>query len=295
VLATVLVAGRAYGEDVLAYRVKTGDSLELIASELYGDRAYAPFIVAENKLTRGKPVRPGERLRLPVPREVITAPGDTFESLADTYLGDDHRAALLAQANGMSIEDGLPIPTGSTVIIPMRVTHTATGSESLASIAQAYLADPKQAEVLRQFNGVDKSSLDKGDSLIVPALTLRVRRMPPLDAKDQARRAEHERLVRSAAESLPRARSAWLQGEFAAVIDALSEPAKHADYLDRVTAADVELLLGKAELALGQDAAAQDAFKAALARRPRLSLSPYRESPKVITVWKQLRGEVDGQ
>ena len=58
------------------YRVKQGDSLELIAAEFYGDRMKAVFIMVENKLTHARPLKPGERLRIPVNREITTSPGD---------------------------------------------------------------------------------------------------------------------------------------------------------------------------------------------------------------------------
>ena len=65
--------------DVTIYRVKQGDTLDLIAAEFYGDRNKAIFIMVANKIQHPRALRPGERLRIPVTREVTTSPGDTFE------------------------------------------------------------------------------------------------------------------------------------------------------------------------------------------------------------------------
>src|ERR1041384_3270201 len=84
VMAAVVVAasgGPAHAQDVansVVYRVRQGDSLELIAAEFYGDRTKAVFIMTENRMTHVRPLRPGERLRGPISREVATPPGDTF-------------------------------------------------------------------------------------------------------------------------------------------------------------------------------------------------------------------------
>ena len=68
----------------------------MIAAEYYGDRSDAVFIVAENKIKDGRvqAVRCASAFRST--REVTTEKGDTFESLAKTYLGDASRAEFLA-------------------------------------------------------------------------------------------------------------------------------------------------------------------------------------------------------
>jgi len=81
----------AQESDVTIYRVKLGDTLDLIAAEFYGDRNKAIFIMVSNKIQHPRPLKQGERLRIPVTRQVTTSPGDTWETLAATYLGDPRR------------------------------------------------------------------------------------------------------------------------------------------------------------------------------------------------------------
>src|SRR5262249_32246274 len=123
-IAAFIVPGAAQAQDAIrpvTYRVKQGDTLELIAAEFYGDRSKALFIAAENKLTRPRPLRPGERLRIPVSREVTTAPGDTFESLAMTYLGSARRGGFLADWSG--IAQDVSLPAGTSITIPFTITY----------------------------------------------------------------------------------------------------------------------------------------------------------------------------
>ena len=96
-----LLAGRARADrDYVQYKVRAGDTLSLLAAEYYGDRDHALFIMVANKMQHPRPLKPGEKLRIPVTREVTAAVGDNFDGLAQTYLGDKRRA----------YEEGLRIP-----------------------------------------------------------------------------------------------------------------------------------------------------------------------------------------
>lgn len=283
-----LVATAAAQGNTLPYRVKQDDTLDVIAAEFYGDRSQARLIVAENKLK--KRVQAGQRLKIPVTREITTEKGDTFESLAQAHLGDSRRAVVLADFNEHEVSDIPPI--GSPISIPIQITHTAQGSESLGSIATLYWGDPKQADVLRRYNFLDKPTLEKGESVIVPMIKVRVRKPQPLDADAKERRDEQRKAAADAAHALPVARTAWLQGDFAGVKAALQPLATRVDYLDTPSALEVGMLLGKALLAFDDPQHAAAAFKSVLDRKPTHTLSAYAESPKVIEAWKNAGGQV---
>src|SRR5450432_3173393 len=79
-------------DDTQSYRVKKGDTLELIAAEFYGDHQHTMiFIMVANKIQHPRPLVPGDKLKIPTNREVTTAKGDTFRTLAKAYLGDAGR------------------------------------------------------------------------------------------------------------------------------------------------------------------------------------------------------------
>ena len=67
VCALLAVPARA-DRDYLTYKVRAGDSLALLAAEYYGDRNHAVFIMVANKLDHPRPLKPGEKLRIPVSR-----------------------------------------------------------------------------------------------------------------------------------------------------------------------------------------------------------------------------------
>ncbi|HEY1558483.1 MAG TPA: LysM domain-containing protein [Kofleriaceae bacterium] len=295
VLLALVHVAHAQGEDAVAYRMKPGDTLELIAAEFYGDRAQTPWIAAENKLTHGKKPQPGDRIKVPITREIVTAKGDSFESLAATYLGDAGRAAFLADANSISIEDSLAV--GTTLLVPVHVTYVAQAPESLAQVAQQFLGDAKQAELLRQYNNFEagKSSIDKGEPILVPGPKVRVRagKLPALDGEAKTRRDQQHAATAAAAAALPRAQAAWLRGDFAGVRAALGKLVEQMDYFDAKTAVELGVLLGRADVAFGDTEAAVAVFAQVLNRKPRHALEPYAESPKVIAAWQKAGGRVE--
>jgi LysM repeat protein len=279
--------------DTVTYRVKPGDSLELIAAEFYGDRAKAMFIMVDNKLTRPRSLKPGERLRIPISRDVVTAPGDTFESLAATYLGDARRGTFLADFNGLSVDDS--VPAGSVLTVPFTITHVATYLETVADVAKAYFGDSRNAELIRRYNFLDKPTIERGESVIVPVYHVRLAaaKLPALDADARARRDHRRDVVARAAKALPAAHQAWKDGDFAAVKAAIGDLEPELDYLDAADAADICVLLGGMHAADNDPDGAEATFKRALERQPHLALRRYQYSPKITGLWQKAGGQVE--
>lgn len=292
-LATRLAHAQEAPTDTVSYRAKQGDSLELIAAEFYGDRTKAVFIMVENRLTHARPLKPGERLRIPVSREITTAPGDTFESIAATYLGSARRGLFLADFNGMTAEDS--IPAGTPLTIPFTITHTAAATESLSDIAKAYFGDGKNAEMLRRYNFLDKAALEKGEALIVPVYHVRLSaaKMPALDADAKGRKEHRREASARVARALPAARQAWKDGDFAAVKGALAQLEPELDYLDTAEAVEVGVLLGAAHVAYDDGELALASFKRVLDRQAHTVLRRYDYSPKILAVWQKAGGQIE--
>jgi LysM repeat protein len=297
VIATALAAQPARAQDMsndtVIHRVKQGDSLELIAAEFYSDRTKAVFIMVENKMTHARPLKPGERLRIPISREVTTAPGDTFESLAGAYLGSTRRGTFLADFNGISVDDSLP--AGTVLTIPFTIVHTAAATEPISDIAKAYFGDGKNAELLRRYNFLEKTSIDKNETLIVPVYHVRLAtaKMPVLDAGSKARRDHRRDASARAAKALPAARQAWKVGDFAGVKAQLAQLEPDLDYLDTSEAADVGVLIGAAHVAYDDNELALATFKRVIDRQSHYTLSRYQYSPKIVAVWQKAGGQVE--
>jgi LysM domain len=279
--------------DTIVHRVRPGDTLELIAAEFYGDRARSVFLIVENKLPRARPLKPGERLRIPVSRELTTAPGDTFESVAATYLGSARRGVFLADFNGVSSETSLP--AGTLLTIPFTIVHTAAAAESLSDIARLYFGDGKNAELLRRYNQLDRSALDKNETLIVPAYHVRLNpaKLPALDAESRARRDHRRDAAVRVARALPAARQAWKDGDFAGVKGVLAPLDPDLDYLDSNEAIDVGVLRGAAQVAFDENEPALATFKRVLDRQSRATLRRYDYSPKILAIWQKAGGQIE--
>jgi LysM repeat protein len=295
IIAVLAMATTAYAQeaDTVTYKVKQGDSLELIAAEFYGDHAHTMiFIMVENKLQHPRKLAPGERLKIPVNREITTAKDDSFKKLATEYLGDPNRAQFLAEFNRMTAADSLA--TGTTIVIPFHVTHTAAGTETLQQISLAYFGDAREADMLKTYNNLDKTALDKNETITIPIFHVRTRadKMPTIDAESAQRRDQQSKAGAEAQLALPIARTAWLQGDFYAVKQALVPLAKKLDFFDVPTATEVGLLLGKAYVAYDDTPSAVALFTQVIGRQPNRTLSPYAESPKVLEAWRQASGRV---
>lgn len=283
-------AAAATPSDTLAYRAKAGDTLELLAAEYYGDRNHAVFIMVANKILHPRPLKVGEQIKIPISREVTTAPGDTFETLAQTYLGDSRRASFLAEFNGISSEE--KVAAGATISVPFHVIHTAAAEESLASIAAAYFGNSKNGEMLRRYNFLDKDAINNGEKIVVPIFHVRVRssKLPPINADARARSERRRLASEQAASVLPAARAAWRAGDYAAVKRGLA--GLDVDYLDSKAAVDVGMLLGAAYVAFDDMETALATYKHVIERKAKFELDEYSASPKVREVWQRAGGKV---
>jgi len=75
------VATPAHAQDatksIVIHKVTKRDDLQLLAAEYYGDRNKVIFIMVENHMEHPRALKTGERLRIPVSRNITTKPGDT--------------------------------------------------------------------------------------------------------------------------------------------------------------------------------------------------------------------------
>lgn len=295
VLALVFVLAaapaRAQENSTMPYKVKKDDTLPILAAEFYGDHNKQIFIMIENGMVHPRPLKAGERLRIPISREVFTAPGDTFATLAATHLGSDKRARYLADYNGMAVDDTLA--AGTQLLVPFTVTYVASSTETLASISLALFGEASFADKIQQYNGFEKTTLEKGEKALVPVFNVRLRadKMPPIDNESKARRDRKREAAARAANAIPAARTAWRSGDYAAVKSALAEI--DMDYLETSAAIDVGLLLGSVHVAYDDVDLATATFKRVLDRKRTLKLHAFDVSPKILAVWKKAGGQTE--
>ncbi len=295
VLAALLLvggAGRAAADrDYVVHKVAAGDTLELLAAEYYGDRRHEIFIMVANHLDHPRALRPGELLRVPVTRAVTAAVGDTFEGLAQAYLGDKRRAGFLAEFNGLAVDDGLA--AGTVLTVPFHVVHTAAGAETLDSIALAYFGDNQNAALLRRYNFLDRDVLAPRETIVIPIRHVKVREsaLPPVDAESRARTEKRKATETAAARALPLAQAAWRTGDATVVRRGLI--GLDLDFLATDRAVEIGMLLGAAYVALGDDDSARATFHRAVERRPTATMPAYGYSPRIRELWRKAGGAVE--
>jgi len=293
VLLVVGLGSAARAGDVIEHKVKKGDTLELLAAEYYGDRNYEIFIMVANRMDHPRPLKEGERLKVPASREITADVGDTFESLAAAYLGDARRGPFLARFNGVDAGDSLA--AGSVVSIPFQITHTAAGVETLADISAAYFGDAKNARLLRDYNFLTKDAIQAGESILVPIHHVRVRssKLPPPDQASRERSDKRRRMIESVKEAMPEVRASWRRGDYAAIKRELTRI--DPDFLEVEDAVEIGVLLGAAYVATGDADSAIASFRRVLERKPSHVLGGYRYSPKIREVWRRAGGQVSAE
>jgi LysM repeat protein len=282
---------RSVRADTIVYRVKQNDTLQLIAAEHYGDRTKAIFIMVENKITHPKPLRPGERLRIPVSREIITNADDSWETLARAHLGDSRRGEFFAEFNKMNPKEG--VPAGTTLHVPFTVTHAAAAQESLASISAAYFGESKHADMLRRYNFLEKTSLERGESITIPVFHVRLQasKVPAADPDAKRRQALRQTAASKAAAAVPKAWEHWRVGNYAEIEALLLKI--EVEFADPQHAADVHLLLGMVHTAEGKQELATDDFRNVRKIKPDMVLHSFDHSPKILELWKKAGGKVE--
>lgn len=297
-LLVTAATGAAMAEPAaVIYRVKRGDTLEILAAEYYGDRRHAVLVAAENGIDPvrqpfAEPLRPNTRLRIPVNRQITTDVGDSLASLASVHLGDERRAKFLAGFNEerrLELPADAPLAAGQVLEIPIQFRHRVKPEETLASLAASYFGAERKADLIREYNFLDTETVTPGTLLVIPIHRITVqptRRAEPDDAA-RARAEQHREMQASALSAMAASRMAWRDGDYTAVKDTLSP--LELDYLFTADVVEIGVLLGSAWVALDEPEKARAVFRAVLARAPAQVLDPHQVSPKIRAVWEQAR------
>ncbi len=297
VALTMLLAGGARaqqaGRTSVMHTVKAGDTLMLLAAEYYGDRSQAVFIMAVNRLDHSRPLKPGERIRIPQAREITAQIGDSFEALAATYLGDKRRGRFLA--GWARMKPNASIPAGATIRIPFHIKHTARSKVSLASLAATYLGSSQKALLLREYNFLPRGTqtLEAGKTIVIPIqrVTVRESKRPPRDRESQSRMARRKKMQRLADRAYPAASAAWKIGKYGEVKRLLA--GIDLDFLDAEDAVRIGVLLGSAYIAFSDTDTALATFTRVLERNGSHKLDDYHYSPTIRAVWKRAGGAIE--
>jgi len=285
---------------VVVYSAKPGDTPESIAADYYGNRSQAIFILETNGLERDKPLRPGQRVRIPTAFHYRVHKGDTLEALSQKFLDDRRRAPFLAAFSGLRPADKLR--EGQDLLVPFQHVHRTEVPESLQSVARSFYGDTSKAKLLADYNFRSAPMLAKGERILVPVAHVHVRAVklqpvverpapgskvkelpaaptlaaaPPKEA--QKREAE---LAEKVGKSLSIAEKAYKDGSYSDV-PAMLDKVLTEDEPSEAQLAELFRLKAFAYVALGLDELAVNAFREVLARKPDVALDEATVSPKI--------------
>lgn len=299
-LVLLFGAGDAYAR-VVVYTAKAGDTPESIAADYYGNRSQALFILESNGLERDKPLRPGQKVRIPTAFHYRVHKGDTLEGLSKKFLDDGRRAPFLAAFSGMRPTDKLR--EGQDLLIPFQHVHRADKPESLQSVARDFYNDQSKAKLLADYNFRTAPMLAKGERLLVPIAHVKIRsvRLQPIVEKapdkgtkskeppatptfaaapaKEAQKREAELAERVGAQ-LAIAEKAYKDGSYSDVPSVLDKVLTAEDPSE-AQLAEIFRLKAFAYVALGLDELAVNAFREVLARKPDVTLDEATVSPKI--------------
>jgi hypothetical protein len=281
----------------LVHVARAGENLEKLALRYYGQPDKAIVIRAANGFVHPDDgsLTQGERVEVP---EVIyhrVREGDTWQTLADRYLGSPLRAPFLSEMNGAGEAGLMPAP-GAVVKIPYQLLHVMAGDETLSSVARMYFGAARTPAWLKAYNLTRKKAWKRGEALLVPLMDV--------ELTDEARAALDEERGDKASPDDQKAQLAAVAG-----IGMLKEDFAKGRYVEMVALAEKLLVPGKiteaqklgvyqyqafAYVALGERGMALEAFRKALALQPDMDLSPITTSPKILKVFREAKDGMAG-
>lgn len=287
IAAGIAAAPRAGGHVHVA---RAGETLDQLAALYYGSARKAMVIRAANGFLHPDDGRliEGEHVEIPEVRYHRAAAGDTWETLADRFLGSIRRGKHLAEMNG-EIEESA-IVEGQIVRIPYQLLYVLAPDETLKGVAAQYLGTSFDADWLRGYNLLKKKrTLGRGDALLVPLVGAELTEAGKARAAAaEARRPtdeDRERQARAARE-IAGLRDDYAAGRYARVLAAAGRLLGGGG-LTVPQEVGVTKYLASAYVAFGEREAAIEAFAAALAAQPEMELSPITTSPKVLEAFRE--------
>jgi len=298
-LCVLLVSFNASAR-VVVYTSKPGDTPESIAADYYGNRSQAIFIAETNGLEREKPLKPGQKVRVPTAFHYRVHKGDTLEGLAKKFLDDGRRSPFLAAFSGLRPTDKLR--EGQDLLIPFQHVHRAEVPESLQSVARSFYGDASKAKLLADYNFRAAPMMGKGEKILVPITHVHIRavKLQPIVEKPivgskikevpvaptlapappkEAQKREAE-LAEKVGKELAVAEKAYKDGSYSDV-PAMLDKVLTEDEPSEAQLAELFRLKAFAYVALGLDELAVNAFREVLARKPDVALDEATVSPKI--------------
>jgi hypothetical protein len=166
-LLLLVVAPVASSTELLLLPRK-GETLEDVATRIYGDERRTAVLLRYNDLSPGTSVT-GRQLRAPFSETHVVGEGETWQSLALEVWGNGLLAAelatLVAGARDAALEPG------STIALPVTIDDELASGETLAAVSRRHYFRSGNAALLARVNGIrDPRRLQVGARVRVPVV-----------------------------------------------------------------------------------------------------------------------------
>jgi phage tail protein X len=272
-----------------------GETIDQLATRYYGKADFSMVIRAANGFVHPDDGRVLEGERIEIPESLLheVEAKETWDTLAERYLGSPRRGRFLAELNDRTPESAPP--AGTLVDVPYQLLYILAPGESLRSVARMFLGKERGTDWLRAYNLSRKKKFGRGDALLVPLSRLAIRpeerqRIEALAPK-KGRAAPDLEAQREAAARVASLRGIYDDGRYVEVIaegqsllaGGLLTVPQHVGVLKYVAFACV---------AFGERERAVTAFAKALEIQPAMELSPVTTSPKILEVFRVARERV---
>jgi len=293
IAALALVAAIACPGEALAWVhiARAAETLDQLAARYYGRVELAMAIRAANGFVHpddGRLIQ-GERIELPEVTYHRVREGETWEQIAEQYLGSSRRGPFLAELNGSDPAEALP--EGRIVKVPYQLLHILAPDETLKSVVRLYLGRKHSQRWLKEYNLTQKKKFGRGDALLVPLIDVEFtdEQRRRIDEERGARyKVEDQRTQIDAVAQIAVLREGFATGRYVEMV-AVGQRLLHAGTLTVPQQIGVHKYLAFAYVALGQRELAQAAFGEALRLQPGMELSPITTSPKILAAFQEAR------
>jgi LysM repeat protein len=236
------------------YRMRRGETLEVVAARFLDDRRRAPFLAQWSGLARGDRGREGADLLVPFQFVHRAAAPESLSAIAKSFYGDPGQAKLLQTYN---FRVSPMLAAGERVVVP--IAHVRV---------RAVRLDPEPAP--KSTPGVAAAP-------------------PPAVAPSDPEKREAELAARVAAR-LAEAEKSYKEGNYDDVPAALTKLLSEEDPSEAQLVA-IHRLLAFAYVALGADAVAVKEFREVLERDPACTLDAALVSPKIRAAFARAKAE----
>lgn len=268
--------------------VQPGDTLASLAERFYGKIQHERLLVAANALEveGGIRITPGMLLEVPALTYVRVRAGQTWKELAIQYLGGEHRAYALAEAN--DAKAWIPPAADLEVAIPFNLRFVSTGNETIVGLAYRYLGDRKKAWMLDQYNERKGRRLVRGEVVLIPVVDVALTEQGKQEAALALQLARQElagsdlAAQRQVSAELGALEDAVRTGRY---VEVVQQGTRHLGkgQLTQPQRARIQRALLEAYVALAVPALAASSCSAWLKEDPKAKLDPMLISPKILS------------